>query len=238
MTRQITVAPGEYSIVLPGTWAQIPLTSERDATMRITALVKKQVGRNDRLARHRREVRDQLVDVARKVIAGDAPHAQPVRSLGDDDRAGVDGEGLEGAGIGVRQEIKRDRQILAPIGRHLQNSWSRYAFMREQQVFAELGPATRRHRIDVDAGRKLNGAELFGGNFQRHQARPRLGYPQSELARDIISPARSPHFWNGQAARRQHKCRGFEHAVRGLDVIVIAARNFAHANPHAHLSRS
>ena len=62
MTRQLTVS--DFSIVLPGTWAQIPLESREAASARIGALVKKQVGMNDRLARHRRDVRDQLLDAA------------------------------------------------------------------------------------------------------------------------------------------------------------------------------
>lgn len=70
MTRQIVVA--DYSIVLPGTWAQIPLQSREAASARISALVKKQVGMNDRLARHRRDVRDQLLDAA---LQAQAAHA-------------------------------------------------------------------------------------------------------------------------------------------------------------------
>ncbi|MFC5928122.1 hypothetical protein D6T64_10465 [Cryobacterium melibiosiphilum] len=70
MTRQIAVA--DYSIVLPGTWAQIPLASREAASARISALVKRQVGMNDRLARHRRDVRDQLLDAA---LQAQAAHA-------------------------------------------------------------------------------------------------------------------------------------------------------------------
>ncbi|TFD56082.1 hypothetical protein E3T55_00085 [Cryobacterium frigoriphilum] len=70
MSRQIALA--DYSIVLPGTWAQIPMQSREAASARISALVKKQVGMNDRLARHRRDVRDQLLDAA---LQAQAAHA-------------------------------------------------------------------------------------------------------------------------------------------------------------------
>ncbi|MCU1423419.1 MAG: hypothetical protein JWN36_3070 [Microbacteriaceae bacterium] len=66
MTRQQKIAGGEFSIILPGTWASIPMDDDEAMERRIKALVVEQVGRNDRFAKTRREVREQLTDVARK----------------------------------------------------------------------------------------------------------------------------------------------------------------------------
>ncbi|WP_349899378.1 hypothetical protein [Parafrigoribacterium soli] len=64
MTEQLAVAGGQFSIVLPGTWSTIPLDDDAALEGHIKRLVLKQVGRADRFARTRREVRDQLTDVA------------------------------------------------------------------------------------------------------------------------------------------------------------------------------
>jgi hypothetical protein len=72
VTRQLTLASGEFSIVLPGTWAAIPLDDEAETARHIKNLVTRQVGRNDRLARTRREAREELTDVAEQAKASGA----------------------------------------------------------------------------------------------------------------------------------------------------------------------
>jgi hypothetical protein len=72
MTRQLKVADGRFSIILPGTWAPIPLTDDEAIASRVRALVMKQIGRNDRLARTRRELREQLTDTAIQAKANGA----------------------------------------------------------------------------------------------------------------------------------------------------------------------
>lgn len=69
MTKQLAIAGGQFSIILPGTWSTIPLDDEAAIERNIKHLVLKQVGRADRFARTRREVRDQLTDVALKARA-------------------------------------------------------------------------------------------------------------------------------------------------------------------------
>jgi hypothetical protein len=72
VTRQLTLAKGEFSIILPGTWAAIPLDDEAETARHIKNLVARQVGRNDRLARTRREAREELTDVAEQAKASGA----------------------------------------------------------------------------------------------------------------------------------------------------------------------
>lgn len=72
MTRKISVASGEFEIVLPGTWACIPMTTPDAIRQRVAALIKKQIGVSDRLAQHRREVREQLVDASLQALAQEA----------------------------------------------------------------------------------------------------------------------------------------------------------------------
>jgi hypothetical protein len=61
----------DISMVLPGSWANIPVGDELNADRIIAALVSRQVGRSDRLARVRRESKEQLKDVvARARVAG------------------------------------------------------------------------------------------------------------------------------------------------------------------------
>jgi hypothetical protein len=54
VTREVVSPDRTYSIILPGTWAVIPLQDEAAMTKRIVAMVKKQVGGGDRAARMRR----------------------------------------------------------------------------------------------------------------------------------------------------------------------------------------
>jgi hypothetical protein len=70
-TREVTFEVGDLTMVLPGTWASIPLDDPVQAKSLVAALVKRQVGRDDRLARTRREVRQELEEVvARGHAAG------------------------------------------------------------------------------------------------------------------------------------------------------------------------
>jgi len=71
MTRQTSFGGGELAVILPGTWAAIPLDDPEAASKRISALVKSQVGRSDRLARVRRDVKSQLEGVVADARSGD-----------------------------------------------------------------------------------------------------------------------------------------------------------------------
>ncbi|MEC5185956.1 hypothetical protein RCH12_003435 [Cryobacterium sp. MP_3.1] len=66
MTRKVVSPDQTFSIILPGTWAVIPLQDEVAMTKRIVALVKKQVGGGDRAARLRRQTRDEFVKTAQQ----------------------------------------------------------------------------------------------------------------------------------------------------------------------------
>lgn len=66
MTREVVSPDQTYSIILPGTWAVIPLQDEAAMTKRIVAMVKKQVGGGDRAARLRRQTRDEFVKTAQQ----------------------------------------------------------------------------------------------------------------------------------------------------------------------------
>ena len=65
MTRALSVHPAKISVILPGTWADIPLDDAASTDAAISALVKRQVGRNDRLATLRRNAKQRLAEVAR-----------------------------------------------------------------------------------------------------------------------------------------------------------------------------
>ncbi|MFJ8896156.1 hypothetical protein ACIRCZ_16355 [Leifsonia sp. NPDC102414] len=69
MTFTARSPQGSYSIILPGTWAEIPLADEETMRERIRALVLQQVGRNDRLARMRRDAREELISTAERARA-------------------------------------------------------------------------------------------------------------------------------------------------------------------------
>lgn len=68
MTRQVTLTGADLSIVLPGSWAVIPLTSVHAGEQRVSALIKKQLGRNDRLAGLRRELRESINTSVREAV--------------------------------------------------------------------------------------------------------------------------------------------------------------------------
>lgn len=69
MTRQVSLTGADLSLILPGSWAVVPLTDTAAASARIAALIKKQVGRNDRLAHVRRELKASLIQSAEEAIA-------------------------------------------------------------------------------------------------------------------------------------------------------------------------
>ncbi len=54
------------SLALPGTWADLPLHDDEALKQRVSALVKQRVGRDDRRAMLRREVREQLMGSAQR----------------------------------------------------------------------------------------------------------------------------------------------------------------------------
>jgi hypothetical protein len=60
MAREASFREADLSIVLPGTWVSLPMGDDAAAEREIASLVRRQVGRNDRLARVRRDARDQL----------------------------------------------------------------------------------------------------------------------------------------------------------------------------------
>lgn len=64
MIRQVTAADRDLSIILPGTWAWVPLGDDEAMRKRVTALVKAQVGQADRLAGRRRQSIDELIQTA------------------------------------------------------------------------------------------------------------------------------------------------------------------------------
>lgn len=68
MTRTVVLTGADLSIVLPGSWAVIPLQNIDRATSRISALIKKQMGKNDRLAGLRRELRQSLTESVKEAI--------------------------------------------------------------------------------------------------------------------------------------------------------------------------
>lgn len=72
VTRASTFADAGFSMVLPGTWAPIPVRDEKRAAHAVAALVKRQVGRDDRFATVRRNVREQLNDVVRRAREANA----------------------------------------------------------------------------------------------------------------------------------------------------------------------
>ena len=64
--RSVPAPGGGYTLILPGAWFAFALGDEEDVKRRVTALVRKQMGRADRLARQRREVTEQVHETARR----------------------------------------------------------------------------------------------------------------------------------------------------------------------------
>jgi len=64
MTRQLQYSEADMTMVLPGTWASFSLADDPENEAKLVGdLVKRQVGTNDRLARVRRDAREQLKGV-------------------------------------------------------------------------------------------------------------------------------------------------------------------------------
>ena len=68
MTRKVVLTGADLSLILPGSWAVIPLQGVDQATSRISALIKKQLGRNDRLAGMRRELKQSLIESVKEAL--------------------------------------------------------------------------------------------------------------------------------------------------------------------------
>ena len=68
-THRLLSPTGEFSVVLPGTWAAIPMGSDEAMRARVASVVKKQMPNNDRLARARKIVRDDLLRSAGEAAA-------------------------------------------------------------------------------------------------------------------------------------------------------------------------
>jgi hypothetical protein len=69
MTQAFGSESAKFTIVLPGTWANIPLHDPAETERAVRALVKKQVGRDDRFARVRRDAKNQLMELAENASA-------------------------------------------------------------------------------------------------------------------------------------------------------------------------
>jgi hypothetical protein len=69
MTRSVRFREGRLRIVLPGTWANIPLGDEPTALAHVRRLVRRQVGSADRLARARREATQEVAQNVRAARA-------------------------------------------------------------------------------------------------------------------------------------------------------------------------
>jgi hypothetical protein len=68
VTRKVVLTGADLSIILPGSWAVIPLQGLDQASSRISALIKKQLGRNDRLAGMRRELKQSLIESVKEAL--------------------------------------------------------------------------------------------------------------------------------------------------------------------------
>jgi hypothetical protein len=64
LTKAVVNRPDGYTIMLPGTWAAIPMTTPEAVRKRVTDIIKKQMPAGDRLARMRRDARDELLNGA------------------------------------------------------------------------------------------------------------------------------------------------------------------------------
>lgn len=71
-TRTSRSPDSDYTILLPGTWATIPLDDEAAFERRVGNIVKRQVGTGDRQARQRRQMRDELIKTVIDAKAGGA----------------------------------------------------------------------------------------------------------------------------------------------------------------------
>jgi hypothetical protein len=67
-TRQVRLGLTDFFFVLPGTWAAIPMSDPESMKRRVAALVKEQMGRDDRLASRRLQLRNELLDAAGQAV--------------------------------------------------------------------------------------------------------------------------------------------------------------------------
>lgn len=67
-----TLRPAGFTVTVPGTWVDVPLESDEALRRSVSAIVKRRVGTDDRLARMRADAREQLGDAARRARAAGA----------------------------------------------------------------------------------------------------------------------------------------------------------------------
>lgn len=72
MTRQMKFPEANLSIVLPGSWLTLPLDDPPALERQIASVVKARIGRDDRLARLRRDAKEQLRGMATAAAAAGA----------------------------------------------------------------------------------------------------------------------------------------------------------------------
>ena len=72
MTQQMKFAEAGMAIVLPGAWSTLPLDDPEGLERQIASVVKRRVGRDDRLARVRRDAKEQLRSMATAAAAAGA----------------------------------------------------------------------------------------------------------------------------------------------------------------------
>jgi hypothetical protein len=63
-THQLVSHVGGFSLMLPGTWAAVPMTNAEDVRKRVSAIIKQQMPVADRLASMRRNAREELYKTA------------------------------------------------------------------------------------------------------------------------------------------------------------------------------
>ncbi|MEN0085374.1 MAG: hypothetical protein AAGC66_11470 [Leifsonia sp.] len=152
MTHTARSPQGSYSIVLPGTWAAIPLEDEDRLRERVRSLVLERVGRNDRLARVRKEARDELIETAVRartagatafwmslevlpgiplpasLIATDRPWPEETEGLADDVRARL---------LAARPGAEVLEQRSGPVARTRELGEDAIGELREPSVYLE-----------------------------------------------------------------------------------------------------
>jgi hypothetical protein len=69
LTKAVVNRPDGYTIMLPGTWAAIPMTTPEAVRKRVTNVIKQQMPAGDRLARMRRDARDELLNGATDALS-------------------------------------------------------------------------------------------------------------------------------------------------------------------------
>jgi hypothetical protein len=72
MTRQMKFAEAGFAVVLPGDWVTLPLDDQPMLERQISTVVMRRVGRDDRLARLRRDAKEQLRTMAASAAAAGA----------------------------------------------------------------------------------------------------------------------------------------------------------------------